>query len=200
MGIMELRRIVVLLAAVAVAGSACSAGGGRSATTTGGPTTVRTEQDIRGAEGGLQLTSDAFGEGDAIPARFSRNGGNQSPPLAWTAVPQGTVEFALVVDDPDAPGGTPFVHWLVAGIAPVAGSMAAGQLVAGAVEGRNGFGTIGWGGPAPPSGQTHHYRFTLEALSSRTGLARGFTRAQLDAATGGRVLATAVLTGVYPGR
>ena len=107
------------------------------------------------------LASPAFRGGGTIPARFTCDGSGVSPPLRWTTPPRGSVRLRLLVVDPDAPGGR-FVHWQAARIPARAGDVAAGQHLPG--EGLNGFGTRGWGGPCPPSGQTHRYVFTLAAL------------------------------------
>jgi len=102
--------------------------------------------------------SQGFQQEGIIPDRFSKEGGNISPPMVWREVPKQTTSLALIVDDPDAPSGT-FVHWLVYCIPPSAtglheGSSAVGMLPNGAQQGRNGFGDVGYGGPQPPSG-TH---------------------------------------------
>jgi Raf kinase inhibitor-like YbhB/YbcL family protein len=141
------------------------------------------------------LSSSAFAAGSAIPRRFSCDGPDVSPPLAWTGTPAGTAAFLLVVDDPDAKG---FIHWVVADLPGGTLSLdegASGHL-APAVEGRNGFGRIGWGGPCPPSG-THHYRFTLTALSAPLGRSSGTSAAQARAAAQGKALGETVLTGTY---
>ncbi len=142
------------------------------------------------------LSSSAFAPNGAIPRRYTCDGPDISPPLAWAGAPDGTAALALIVDDPDAKG---FVHWVVADLAAAAtGSLpegASGHL-APAVEGRNDFGKLGYGGPCPPSG-THHYRFTLLALSSRLGLPSGTTAAQVRAAASGKTLAQTILVGTY---
>jgi Raf kinase inhibitor-like YbhB/YbcL family protein len=110
----------------------------------------------------LELTSDAFINGQAIPARFTCDGANQSPALSWGEPPQGTKSFALVVDDPDAPSGT-FRHWGVYDIPANARSIGAGAAVG--TQATNDFGKSGYGGPCPPKGHCpHHYHFKLFAL------------------------------------
>ncbi|MEO6578841.1 MAG: YbhB/YbcL family Raf kinase inhibitor-like protein [Candidatus Limnocylindria bacterium] len=154
----------------------------------GEPTTSR--PPVSG--GVLTLSSSAFGEGSAIPVRFTCDDADVSPPLAWSAVPDGTRAFALIVDDPDAGG---FVHWLVADLPAETSELAADASVDG-FEGRTGFGASGYGGPCPPSG-THRYFFTLFALSQPTGLSAGFDADALRAAMEGLVLDSATLTGTY---
>jgi Raf kinase inhibitor-like YbhB/YbcL family protein len=111
----------------------------------------------------LSLTSDAFKDGQAIPVQYTCDGADQSPALSWGEPPQGTKGFALVVDDPDAPGGT-FRHWGVYNIPSSTRGIAAGQ--GGQFpEAVNDFGKSGYGGPCPPKGHgTHHYHFKLFAL------------------------------------
>jgi Raf kinase inhibitor-like YbhB/YbcL family protein len=112
-------------------------------------------------EGGFTLTSTAFDEGDEIPATHALDGENQSPPLAWTGVPDDAADLALTVTDPDASN---FVHWVVWGIEPADGAILAGEVPAGATVGRNQFGDAEWAGPAPPAGEEHTYVFQLHAL------------------------------------
>src|SRR5215211_4256431 len=98
---------------------------------------------------GLEISSDAFDEGGAIPRRYTCDAENVSPPLSFAGAPEGTRSFALIVDDPDAPVGT-FTHWLAWGIAPDSAGLAEGQRPP--LEGRNDFGRRGWRGPCPPLG------------------------------------------------
>ncbi len=114
----------------------------------------------------MAVSSPAFAAGGVMPRRFTCAGEDVSPPLAWSGVPAGTVEVAVVVDDPDAPGGI-FVQWVVAGIDPAATGLAAGALPPGARQGRNSAGRAAWSGPCPPAGSSHHYRFTVYALTRR---------------------------------
>lgn len=143
----------------------------------------------------FSLSSSAFAAGAAIPRRYTCDGPDVSPPLAWAGAPAGTGAFLLVVDDPDANG---FVHWVVADVPAATTSVAEGASghLGPAVEGRNGFGRIGWGGPCPPSG-THHYRFILVALSAPLGVARGVTATQARAAAAGKTLGQVELVGTY---
>lgn len=115
---------------------------------------------------GMKLASPAFREHGEIPAKYGCSGGGQavSPPLTISGVPADAKSLALIVDDPDAPGGT-FTHWLVWNIAPGTTAIAEGLVPAGASEGKNGYGKNGWGPPCPPSGE-HHYIFVLYALDT----------------------------------
>jgi Raf kinase inhibitor-like YbhB/YbcL family protein len=114
----------------------------------------------------ITVSSPAFAAGAAIPRRFTCAGENLSPPLAWSGVPAGTVEVAVVVDDQDAPRGT-YVHWVVVGIDPARTELAEGALPPGARQGRNSAGKAAYTGPCPPGGPPHHYRFTVYALQRK---------------------------------
>ena len=139
----------------------------------------------------MAVTSAVFEEGGAIPTRHGCDGDDVSPPLAWEGAPDGTLAYALIVDDPDARG---FVHWTVADIPASTQSTAEGASPG--IDGRNGFGRTGHGGPCPPSG-SHRYVFTIYALNAPISVEPGFTADELRAAMEGRVLATGRLTGTY---
>ena len=149
----------------------------------------------------MNLTSTSFSEGSPIPAKFTCNGVGVSPQLAWNAPPAGTVSLALIVTDPDAPGGT-FVHWVLYGLPAETqelpeGVPTQGQLADGSRQGRNDFGDLGYGGPCPPRGAPHHYIFTLYALDAKLNLPVGATRAQVEAAMQGHVLTHGELIGLF---
>jgi Raf kinase inhibitor-like YbhB/YbcL family protein len=117
------------------------------------------------------LSSPAFRYGEPIPETFTHDGSNVSPPLHWTDPPSGTKSLALIVDDPDAPGGT-FVHWVLANLPPdrrdLPEKVATSERLdepAGAVNGRNSFGKTGYGGPKPPPGPPASV--LLQALRAR---------------------------------
>jgi hypothetical protein len=144
---------------------------------------------------GFVLTSPSFAEGGAIPSRHSCDGANVSPALSWQGAPAGTVSFALIVDDPDARG---FIHWVVYDIpGGVSGSLPEGVKATDAPpQGRTDFGRAGYGGPCPPGG-THHYRFTLWALSARLDLSGTPSAAEVRTALATRTLGQTTLTGTY---
>jgi Raf kinase inhibitor-like YbhB/YbcL family protein len=151
----------------------------------------------------LKLTSAAFRDGDRIPERYSKNGGNASPPLEWSGVPGGTKSLALIVEDPDAPGGV-FVHWVIYDIPPNMNQLpenvpSKAELPRGIRQGRNDFGALGYGGPQPPRG-THRYVFHLYALGEEFRLPSGISRKELDQAMRGHVLAEARLMGLFEQR
>jgi Raf kinase inhibitor-like YbhB/YbcL family protein len=144
----------------------------------------------------MQLNSTSFQ--DRIPSKFTCNGAGLSPQLAWSAPPAGTASFALIVTDPDAPGGT-FVHWVLYDLPAGTRALTEGlpQLPEGAHLGRNDFGNLGYGGPCPPHGAVHHYHFTLYALDAKLNLPEGATRAQVEAAMRGHILARGQLIGLF---
>jgi Raf kinase inhibitor-like YbhB/YbcL family protein len=147
------------------------------------------------------LTSAAFRNGTTIPVRYTCDGDNTSPPLAWNDRPDGTKSYALIVDDPDAPART-FTHWLLSDIAGDCTELPEGAArPGGGVAGRNDFASTGYGGPCPPKGHgPHRYRFHLHALNRRLGLKPGYSRSDLEAALRDHVLGTARLEGVYERR
>jgi Raf kinase inhibitor-like YbhB/YbcL family protein len=142
----------------------------------------------------VELTSEAFAPGGAIPPRHTCDGEDVSPPLRWTAPPAGAVSLALCLDDPDA-GRYPFTHWLAWGLPPAAGTLGEGE--AAPREGRNDFGAPGYRGPCPPPGKPHRYVFSLYALDAELDLGPSDRRLSFDRALEGHVLARAELVGTY---
>jgi Raf kinase inhibitor-like YbhB/YbcL family protein len=141
------------------------------------------------------ISSSAFANGGAIPARFTCDGEDVSPDIEWSGAPETTKALVLVVVDPDA---RDFVHWLVFDIpgSPTGSLQVATSPAGPPPQGTNDFGKTGYGGPCPPSGR-HRYVFSLSALDRTLGLNGSPRRADLEAAMKGHVLATAVLTGTY---
>jgi Raf kinase inhibitor-like YbhB/YbcL family protein len=149
----------------------------------------------------LSLTSTAFKEGDKIPVKYTCDGKDISPPLAWDEPPPQTQTLALMVEDPDAPGGM-FTHWVVFNIPATDRQLAENvpaqeQLENGALQGKNDFGKIGYGGPCPPRGSVHHYRFTIYALDNSLDLKPGSSGKQVTDAMKGHALAQGQLMGTY---
>ena len=144
----------------------------------------------------LNLTSDAFRHGQAIPTRFTCDAANETPRLSWNDPPQGTKSFALVVDDPDAPSGT-FRHWGVYNIPASARSIGGSEQIG--TEVGNDFGKTGYGGPCPPAGHgPHHYHFKLFALDvDRLNLAPDAKVADVENAAANHALAQDELIGTY---
>ena len=149
----------------------------------------------------MHLKALEFEPGSDIPARFTCDGADISPALSWSDPPPGTASFALVMEDPDAPGQT-WIHWVLYDLAGderglPEGVIFEGTAAAGARQGRNDFGRTGYGGPCPPRGPAHRYYFKLYALDRKTGLGPGATRAQLDRAMRDHVLAEAEFMARY---
>lgn len=145
----------------------------------------------------IEVRSTAFEQGERIPLRYTGEGEDVSPPITWTCDTPGVEEFVLICDDPDAPTPEPFVHWLVYRIPADVRELPEGNH-AGAYEGINSFGQLGYGGPMPPPPHgTHRYFFRVYALDAPLELASGATRAQLDEAMAGHVIDQGELMGTY---
>jgi len=153
----------------------------------------------------MEIRSTAFADGAAIPSHFTCEGADVSPPLAWTGVPAGAKSLALVVDDPDAPDPAhprmTWVHWVLYDLPPSSTGLAEGvvpsSLPPGTIQGTNDWRRTGWGGPCPPIGR-HRYFFKLYALDVALPESLGAaTKAALEKAMHGHVLASATLVGTY---
>jgi hypothetical protein len=150
------------------------------------------------------LTSPAFKPDDRIPAKYTGEGADVSPPLEWSDPPEGAKSFALICDDPDAPMGT-WDHWLLWNLAgdlrKLPENVAKTETVAalgGAQQGKNSWPKIGYNGPMPPKGHgTHHYHFDLYALDTALDLKTGADKKALLAAMKGHILGKATLMGTY---
>lgn len=147
----------------------------------------------------LNVTTPSFRAGGEIPARFTCKGDDTSPALSWNDPPAGTRSFALVVDDPDAPGGN-FVHWVIydlpASTRSLPGGVAQGPDAAGGRQGTNSFGRTGYNGPCPPPGKPHRYFFRLWALDSTFNLQQA-TAQQLESSIQGHILAQGEIMGRF---
>jgi len=148
----------------------------------------------------FRLTTE-FSSGGAIHSKFTCDGSDLSPALEWNEPPEGTKALALIVDDPDAPVGT-FVHWVLYDLPEDTRSLPQGmpkdrELENGARQGQNDFGRIGYNGPCPPRGGPHRYFFKLYALDAKTKLKAGASKADLEHAMKGHVLAHAEIMGKY---
>ena len=145
----------------------------------------------------FKVSSPAFANGKPIPVGFTCDGASASPPLKWKGVPKKTVQLALIMEDPDAPGGT-FVHWVAWSIDPKAGELPEQNIPPTVVQGSNSLNTAKYLGPCPPRGDhPHHYRFTLYALSKPASVEGGATAASLRVAIRKTTLARARLVGTY---
>lgn len=148
----------------------------------------------------MKIESPAFEKNTVIPRDFTCDGPDKSPPLTWKDTPRGTKSLALVVEDPDAPGGT-FLHWLLYDIPGSEDHLdpdlpRSKNLANGAKQGVNDFRTIGYGGPCPPGG-THRYLFKLYALDKVLDLEAGTTKEKLFKSMEGHVLEESECVGRY---
>jgi Raf kinase inhibitor-like YbhB/YbcL family protein len=148
----------------------------------------------------LEVTSPAFLNGEKIPAKYTCDDQNVSPPFQWKGLPEGVQSIALIAEDPDAPGKT-WVHWVLYNLPPTISDVPENipplkQLPACGWHGTNDFGSMGYSGPCPPSG-SHRYHFKLYALDTILNLEPGASKAQVLKAAQGHILAEAQVTGVY---
>ncbi|MDH4091150.1 MAG: YbhB/YbcL family Raf kinase inhibitor-like protein [Cyclobacteriaceae bacterium] len=144
------------------------------------------------AYGILDVSSEAFTQNGTIPVRYACDGDDVSPPLTINKIPAQAKSLALIVEDPDAPGGT-WLHWLAWNI-PVVKQIGENEVPGD--QGMNDFGKISYGGPCPPSG-THRYIFKVYALDDLLDLTEGSSKAELETAMQNHILAHGQLTGVY---
>jgi Raf kinase inhibitor-like YbhB/YbcL family protein len=148
------------------------------------------------AAGPFKLRSSAFDAGEPIPTRFSCDGKGISPPLAWSGVPKHAKSLALIVTDPDAPGGT-FVHWVLYDLPADKHTLAAGAApVSAGHSGINSRSRTGYTALCPPSG-THHYHFRLYALDTQLHGRKSLTKQKLLQAMQGHIISKTELIGTY---
>ena len=153
----------------------------------------------------LTIVSSAFANGQPIPRRYSGEGEDVSPALSFSGVPAGAKELAMIVDDPDAPTAQPWVHWVIYKIPLDAAGLAEGIATdaklaspAGALQGKNTSGDIGYHGPMPPPGHgVHRYYFKLYALDRQLDLKSGADKQALLSAMEGHILGQGELVGTY---
>lgn len=194
-----MRREWVVLMSLAVLLLLCSCRGEKgSGPAAGGK--VGPSPEVKAGAVAIKLRSVAFTEGGMIPAKYSCDGANVSPPLEWEGVPEGAKSLALVAEDPDAPNGV-WVHWVVFNLPVGAGGLpegvqASGEMRGGGLQGMNDFRKAGYGGPCPPGG-VHRYFFRLYALDQLLPPGEGATKEQLMKAIEGHVLAQGELMGKY---
>jgi Raf kinase inhibitor-like YbhB/YbcL family protein len=148
----------------------------------------------------MELSSTAFKNGEYIPNKYTGEGLDVSPPLKWSAVPEGTKSIALIADDPDAPRGT-WTHWVAWDIPPDTTELpeavpAQKTLDNGIKQGANDFGKFGYGGPMPPPGSDHRYYFRVYALKNPPNPA-GAKKKDLEQAMQGQILGQGELMGRY---
>jgi Raf kinase inhibitor-like YbhB/YbcL family protein len=146
----------------------------------------------------LNLSSPSFDPGQRIPVRFTADGGNVSPALQWSAGLAATKEYVLIVEDPDAPTPTPWVHWVALRIPGGATGLPEDSGKSALVgQGKNTTGNTGYFGPKPPPGSGHRYFFQLFALNAPLGLDDGATRDEVVKAMSGRIVAQGSVMGTF---
>lgn len=143
----------------------------------------------------MKIESPAFAGNESIPSKYTCDGKDVNPPLKFSEIPGDSESLILIVDDPDAPGGT-WVHWTIWNIAPETKEIGEASVPEGAVEGITDFGEPGYGGPCPPSG-THRYFFKLFALDTTLDLDSSAKKKDIEKAMEGHVLDRAQLIGLY---
>lgn len=148
----------------------------------------------------FMIMSSAFASGEAIPELYTCDGSDISPPLEWNFQPSGTMSYAIICDDPDAPVGN-WVHWVIYNIPADSLKLeenlpADSRLSDGTLQGKNSWGKIGYGGPCPPGG-THRYFFRIYALDTKLDLEPEATKEELLDAMDGHIIEKAELMGTY---
>jgi Raf kinase inhibitor-like YbhB/YbcL family protein len=149
----------------------------------------------------ISISAERFKDGETIPDIYTCKGKDISPSLSWKGIPAGTKSIALIMDDPDAPGGT-FVHWVLYNVPAVTQKLPEGMLhdkilADGSMQGMTDFGRTGYGGPCPPPGKPHRYFFKIYALDSKITLAPGASKKQLEKEMLGNILAKGEIVGIY---
>lgn len=145
----------------------------------------------------LNLISSAFKNGENIPKKYSGEGADISPPLSWDKPPRGTASLVLICDDPDAPVGT-WDHWIIFNIKPDMKALAEDTpLPEGAKMGRNSWGKMEYGGPAPPPGKVHRYFFKIYAVDKNLDMSPGSDKKTIEKMIEGHILGTGKLIGTY---
>jgi len=154
----------------------------------------------------LAVTSPAFASGKTLDGKYTQNGENMSPPLAWTKGPVGTVSYVVLAEDSGVNRAEPIVHWIVYNIPSSMRYLPSEtpgdtSLPTGVMQGKNVSGSAGYIGPKPPAGQTHSYHFQVFALNGRLDIdPANADRATVLAAMKGRVVALGDVVGNYTGQ
>lgn len=146
----------------------------------------------------LELKSSSFSDGDEIPKKYGYKHDNENPPLSINGIPSQTKSLALIMDDPDAKAavGKIWVHWIICNIDPSTTEIPESYSLPNTINGKNDFGELGYGGPAPPD-KRHTYIFKLYALDIKLDLQNGATKDQVESAMKGHILEQAIIKGTY---
>jgi len=149
--------------------------------------------------GGLELKSTTFSNGEEIPRKYGYKNDNVNPPLTINGITPDTKSMAIIMDDPDAQAavGKIWVHWVIWNIDSTITDIPESCTISGAIDGKNDFGELGYGGPAPPD-KRHTYIFKLYALDTKLDLQKGATKAQIESAMTGHVIEQTTLKGTFP--
>lgn len=145
----------------------------------------------------MEIKSLAFAQNGAIPSRCSCDGGNSSPNLQISGVPMEVKSLAIIMDDPDATRGVPFTHWMIWNIPPSTEEFLDGRFPPVAIQGKNDAGTVGYAGPCPPHGASHHYHIKLYALDSELALTGDATLDDLTSEISKHLVDQTELVGIY---
>lgn len=146
----------------------------------------------------MRIESQGFKDGEVMPSKYTCDGNNINPELSFFDIPEGAVSLALIVDDPDSVGGKTFLHWAVWNISPKRTKINEGMSPDEAIEGKNDFGRVGYGGPCPSNGVNHHYHFKLFALRGVLTVGNDISRIELENEIISKgLLAKAELIGIY---
>ena len=146
----------------------------------------------------LELKSSAFSDGSEIPKKYGYKNDNVNPPLSINGIPSEAKSLAIIMDDPDAKAavGKVWVHWVIFNIDPNTNEIPESHNLSNSIDGKNDFGELGYGGPAPPD-KRHTYIFKLYALDTKLNLQKGVSKAEIENAIAGHVLEQSTLTGTY---
>ncbi len=148
--------------------------------------------------GGFELKSTAFSNGEEIPRKYGYKNDNVNPPLTINGIPPETKSMAIIMDDPDAQAavGKIWVHWVIFNIDSTTSEIPESCVISGAINGKNDFGELGYGGPAPPD-KRHTYIFKLYALDTKLDLQKGATKAQVESTIKGHMIEQTSLKGTF---
>lgn len=187
-------KLLIGALALALVAAACSSDDAADTTTT---TTTPTAGAATPASDAIDVTSPDFENGDPIPEKYSAAGENVNPALDWTGVPDSAESLVLIMDDPDAPGSSPFVHWVVFDIDPSSTDTGEDEVPSGGVQGTNSAGDRSYMGPAPPAGEEHRYFFKVFAVDEKLDLEPSATAEDVMNAIDGKTLGQGELMGTF---